>query len=64
MKERSQWNEMEPKWSQRRRVYEYNITLYVISNNEDHEFKSIKDYRKIKYMQMERDNSSEIKLAL
>ena len=36
----------------------------MISNNEDHEFKSIKDYRKRKYMQMERDNSSEIKLAL
>jgi len=26
----------------------------VISNNEDHEFKSIKDYRKRKYLQMER----------
>jgi len=32
---------MEPKWSQRRRVFEYNIALYVISNNEDHELKSI-----------------------
>ena len=41
MKKRSQWNEMEPKWSQRRRVFEYNIALYVISNNEDHELKSI-----------------------
>jgi hypothetical protein len=63
MNERFQWNEMEPKWNQRRRVYGYNIALYVISNNEDHEFKSIKDYRKRKYMQMEIDNSSEIKLA-
>jgi len=54
-------NEMEPKWSQRRRVFGYNIALYVISNNEDHEFKSIKDYRKGKYLQMERDSSSEIK---
>jgi uncharacterized pyridoxamine 5'-phosphate oxidase family protein len=52
------------KWSQSRRVYGYNTALYVISNNEDHEFKSIKDYRKRKYIQMERDNSSEIKLAL
>jgi len=42
MNERSQWNEMEPKWSQRRRVFEYNIALYVISNNEDHGLKSIK----------------------
>lgn len=58
MKERSQWNEIEPKWSQRRRVFEYNIALYVISNNEDHDFKYIKD------LQMERDNSSEIKIAL
>jgi len=32
---------MEPKWSQRQRVYGYNIALYVISNNEDHKFKSI-----------------------
>jgi hypothetical protein len=63
MNERSQWNEMEPKWSQRRRVFGYNIALYVISNNEDHEL-NIKDYRKRKYMLMKRDNSSEMKLAL
>jgi len=42
MNERSQWNENEPKWSQRRRVFGYNIAIYVISNNEDHELKSIK----------------------
>jgi len=48
MDERSQWNEMKPKWSQRRRVFGYNIALYVISNNEDHGLKSIKDYRKRK----------------
>ena len=35
----------------------------MIGDNEDHEFKSIKDYRKRKYMQMKRDDSSEIKLA-
>jgi len=46
MKEKSQWNEMEPKWNQRWRVYAYNIALYVISNNEDHRFKYIKDYIK------------------
>jgi len=34
----------------------------VIINNEDHVLKSIKDYRKGKYLQMERDSSSEIKL--
>jgi len=34
----------------------------VISNNEDHELNSIKDYRKRKYMQMKRDSSGEIKL--
>jgi len=62
MNERSQWNEMEPKWSQRRRIFRYNIALYVIINNEDHVLKSIKDYRKGKYLQMERDSSSEIKL--
>jgi len=45
-------------------IFAYNIVLYVISNDEDHELKSIKDYRKRKYMQMKRDNSSEIKLAL
>jgi len=28
MNERSQWNEMEPKWSQRRRIFWYNIVLY------------------------------------
>ena len=42
-------------------VFAYNIVLYVISNDEDHE---LKYYRKKKYLQMERDNSSEIKLAL
>jgi len=31
---------MEPKQSQR--VFGYNIALYVISNTEDHELKSIK----------------------
>jgi len=45
-------------------VFAYNIALYVISNDEDHELKSIKFYRKKKYLQMEKDNSSEIKLAL
>ena len=45
-------------------VFAYNIALYVMSDNEDHELKSIKDYRKRKYLQMERDNSSEIKLTL
>ena len=45
MNERSQWNEMEPKWSQRWRVFGYNIALYVTSNTEDHELKSIEDYR-------------------
>jgi len=54
MNERSQWNEMEPKWSQRRHVFGCNIVLYVISNNEDHKFKSIKDYKKGKYLQMEK----------
>ena len=34
----------------------------MISNNEDHEFKSIKDYRKGKYLQMEKRQFSEIKL--
>jgi hypothetical protein len=42
MNERSQWNEMEPKWSQHWRVFAYNIALYVISKNEDHMLKSIK----------------------
>ena len=41
-----------------------NIALYVISNNEDHELKCIKDYRQRKYLQIEKDNSSKIKLAL
>jgi len=45
MNEKSKRNEMEPKWSQRRRVFGYNIALYVISSNEDHGLKSIKDYR-------------------
>jgi len=45
MNERSQWNEMESKWIQRRRVFGYNIELYVLSNNEDHGLKCIKDYR-------------------
>ena len=45
-------------------VFAYNIALYVMSDNEDHELKSIKDYRKRKYLQMERDNSLKIKLAL
>jgi len=45
-------------------VFAYNIALYVTSDNEDDELKSIKDYGKRKYLQMERDNSSEIKLAL
>ena len=39
---RSQWNEMELKWIQRRRVFGYNKALYVISNNEDHGLNSIK----------------------
>ena len=36
--------------------------LYVISNTEDHELKSIKDYRKENICRWKRDNSSEIKL--
>ena len=43
---RSQSNEMEPKWIQRRRVFGYNKALYVISNNEDHEFKLLKNIEK------------------
>jgi hypothetical protein len=34
-------------------VFAYNIALYVMSDNEDHELKSIKNYRKGKYLQME-----------
>jgi len=34
---------------------EVNVDMFLdISNNEDHEFKSIKNYRKGKYMQMEK----------
>jgi len=42
MNERSQWNEIEPKWSQRWRIFAYNIVIYVVSNNEDHGLKFIK----------------------
>ena len=42
MNERSQWNEMEPKWSQHWRVFAYNIALYLVNNNDDHGLKSIK----------------------
>ena len=39
-------------------VFAYNIALYVIGDNEDHELKSIKGYRKKRnYVQTERDNS-------
>jgi len=38
-------------------IFENNIALYVIGGNEDHELKSIKSYRKGKYLQIERDNS-------
>jgi len=42
MNERSQWNEMEPKWSQCLRVFAFYIALYVVSNNEDQCLKSTK----------------------
>jgi len=45
-------------------VFAYNIALYVMSGNEDHELKFIKDHRKRKYPQMKRENSCKIKLAL
>jgi hypothetical protein len=54
---------MEQKWSQRWRVFLYNIALYVKSNDEDHGLKFIKDYRLKKYLQMERDNYSAINLS-
>ena len=45
-------------------VFKNNIALYLIGGNEDHELKSIKDYRKRKYLQIEKNNSCEIKLVL
>jgi len=63
MNERSQLNEMKTKWSQRWRVFAYNIPLYMISNNEDHELNSIKVIDNENIYKWKRDNSSEIKLA-
>ena len=54
---------MEPKWSQRWRVFGYNKALYVMSNNEDHGLNSIKVIDNENICKWKRDNSTEIKLA-
>jgi len=63
MNERSQWNEMELKWSQHRRVFAYNIALYVVSNSDDHDLKSIKVIDNENIYKWKETISSEIKLA-
>jgi len=43
-----EWNEVEPEWKSTLTIFLYNIALYVIGDNDDHELKSIKGYRKKK----------------
>ena len=54
-----EWNEVESEWKSTLTIFLYNIALYVIGDNEDHELKSIKGLEKKNYVQTERDNSSE-----